>query len=108
MSWFRVADDWTEHPRFADADPSSVAFWLACVAYCARNETDGVIQKSALKRIRFCTQKRTKSLYDLGLLVDSGNGSVLIRDYLDHNPSKASIQAKRVAWRDRQRRARES
>jgi hypothetical protein len=108
MSWFRVSDGWTEHPRFADADAADIAFWLACVAYCARNQTDGVIQKRTLKRIRFCTQKRVNKMYELGLLIDSGNGSVLIRDYLDHNPSKASIQERKAKWRERQRRYRDA
>lgn len=43
MPWIKVDDHYDEHRKFADAGPFGVALWLAGIAYCNRNLTDGYI-----------------------------------------------------------------
>jgi hypothetical protein len=49
--WFRINDDFYEHPKFEKAGPLGIALWAATVGYCRRKGTDGVITMSALKRL---------------------------------------------------------
>ncbi len=106
MSWHRVDDCWPDHPRFEGLDAGEVAFWFALLAYCSRNQTDGVVSTYALKRIRFCTPKRIEKLRQRELIVDARDGHVSLRDYLDYQDSKAATRAKREQWRERQSRHR--
>lgn len=43
MPWIKVDDHYDEHHKFADAGPLGVTLWLAGMAYCNRNLTDGLI-----------------------------------------------------------------
>ncbi len=43
MPWIKVDDHYSEHRKFADAGPLGHAMWLAGMAYCNRNLTDGYI-----------------------------------------------------------------
>lgn len=43
MPWIKVDDHYNEHRKFADAGPLGHALWLAGMAYCNRNLTDGHI-----------------------------------------------------------------
>jgi hypothetical protein len=51
MGWVRVSDDFYDHPKFADVTPLSVALWIAGLAYCNRNLTDGYIPQSVAHRL---------------------------------------------------------
>ena len=43
MVWVKIDDHYDEHPKIAQAGPLCVALWLAGLAYCNRNLTDGFI-----------------------------------------------------------------
>jgi hypothetical protein len=43
MPWVKIDDHYDEHPKFASVGPLGVALWLAGLAYCNRNLTDGFI-----------------------------------------------------------------
>ena len=43
MAWVKIDDHFDEHPKIAQAGPLAVAVWLAGLAYCNRNLTDGFI-----------------------------------------------------------------
>jgi hypothetical protein len=43
MPWVRIDDHYDENPKIAQAGPLCVALWLAGLAYCNRNLTDGFI-----------------------------------------------------------------
>lgn len=51
MGWVRVSDDFYDHPKFADVTPLSIALWIAGLAYCNRNLTDGYIPESVAGRL---------------------------------------------------------
>lgn len=51
MGWVRISDDFYDHPKFTDITPLSVALWVAGLAYCNRNLTNGYIPESAAKRL---------------------------------------------------------
>ena len=43
MVWIKIDDHYDEHPKHAEVGPLGQALWLAGLAYCNRNLTDGFI-----------------------------------------------------------------
>jgi len=43
MPWVRLDDHFDEHPKIAAVGPLGIALWVAGLAYCNRNLTDGYI-----------------------------------------------------------------
>jgi hypothetical protein len=88
------------------------AKWLhtAALCYCARHLTDGLLDETDLGLLiaeadmpRTAAMRSITKLVDVGLWAKTGEASYELRDYLDYNPSKADVQAKRQAAKDRMR-----
>lgn len=47
----RVSDDFYDHPKFTDLNAISIALWIAGLAYCNRNLTDGYLTESVAARL---------------------------------------------------------
>lgn len=76
------------------------------IEHCARYETDGLITRSALRRIgRDITKvpSRVLALVEVGRWTVNEGGGWWIHDYLKYNPSKAQKEAQRAAGRERVR-----
>ncbi len=77
---------------------------MRAIIYCARNSTDGLVTPSALRRIGMGlpgVQKRVLALIAAGRWAPNEGGGWFIHDFLDFNPSKAQLDEKRVATRER-------
>lgn len=111
MSWIRLDDGFPRHRRVQELGRDVVAKWLHIVAlcYCGEHLTDGLVDEIALRSIindadippsaaRRCIPK----LVAAGLWIEHESRSGwLIRDYLDYNPTRASVKAKREQAKDR-------
>jgi hypothetical protein len=51
MTWVRIDDHFDEHPKLAAVGPVGWGVWLAGIAYCNRNLTDGFIPYSIAEGI---------------------------------------------------------
>lgn len=51
MTWVRIDDHFDEHPKLAQVGPIGWGVWLAGLAYCNRNLTDGFIPYSIAEGI---------------------------------------------------------
>lgn len=51
MPWVKVDDHFDEHPKMAAVGPVGWGVWLAGLAYCNRNLTDGFIPRTVAKGI---------------------------------------------------------
>lgn len=51
MAWIRVDDHFDEHPKLAKVGPVAWGYWLAGLAYCNRNLTDGFIPWSKARAL---------------------------------------------------------
>lgn len=135
LAWIRVDDHFDEHPKFAKAGPLGMAMWLAGLAYCNRNLTDGFIPWSTAMALLSWSwlgedvPERGRVVYTVGitsgmsgddatckavaeLLVDSGlweeaDGGYLVHDYADYQPSKEEVMAERDRWKERKQRSRD-
>jgi hypothetical protein len=43
MTWFKVDDQFADHPKWVGASDAAVAAWFKGLAYCSRYMTDGLI-----------------------------------------------------------------
>ena len=126
MAWVRIDDQFTDHPKAADAGPLGIAMQVAALCYANRHLTDGFIShKVAARLLDFtgiaielpCTHDpddshvsgmRVQWLSICDSLVDAGlwevvEGGWQIHDYLEYNPSRADTLAKRAADLERKR-----
>lgn len=120
MGWVRIDDAFNDHPKFAAAGPLGIAQWLAGLAYCNRNLTDGFIPKPVAKRLLDWDGVAWRMwqgelmgggddataidvslhLVDVGLWHDA-DGGFQVHDYHDFQPTAESVKAERAKARDR-------
>ena len=124
MPWVRVDDGYAEHPKMLAVGPLGQALWLAGLAYCNRNLTDGFIPWAAASRlVSWEMLRRTEDgrelIWQIGIgtgmhgedvsnkfvvdmLIDVGlwdevAGGYRVHDYDDYQPTKAQVMAEREA-----------
>ncbi|MBE3589986.1 MAG: hypothetical protein IMW98_08510 [Firmicutes bacterium] len=124
MAWVKIDDHFDEHPKLARVGPVGWGVWLAGLAYCNRNLTDGFIPRSvaatlacfevvdsegrvwSLARTSGMVGEDVDSTWVIELLVDAGlweevPGGYRVHDYLDYQPSKEQVISEREAARRR-------
>lgn len=135
MAWIRIDDHFDEHPKLSRIGPLGWGYWLAGLAYCNRNLTDGFIPWSkalvlgSFEVIGPDGDFEVLALADAGdadtvqpanlvtvewlfdLLVKAGlwervEGGFRIHDYEQYQPSRASVMAEREAAKQRMERVR--
>lgn len=100
MSWIRIDDNCTQHPKFVRAGGQAGWLWLAGQGYCARLRTDGRIPKAAAHILQPGGTRLAAVLVREGIWHDQGD-HYEVHDYLEFQPSRAQLEE-----RDRQRTAR--
>jgi hypothetical protein len=118
MSYAPLDDHFDEHPKLVSLDAAEMGVIACAITYATRNLSDGRVPRVWPER-RFGRQgpKLVKHLVDLGIWSVRPDGDFEIVGFLDHNPSRADVLAKRakraeagskgglVSW-DRRERAR--
>jgi hypothetical protein len=127
MPWVRIDDHFDEHPKLAAVGPIGWGVWLAGLAYCNRNLTDGFIPYSVAEGIGGSWKVRVPvpdepgveqiwsidrgsgmhgetmdTQWVIDLLVSGGLweevvGGYRVHDYEDYQPTKAEVLAERAA-----------
>lgn len=102
MTWFKLDDSWDSHPKARAVGLTGRGLWISGGLHCARNLTDGRIEKDIVPVLIATAQvpKTTvKKLVDSGLWIDHGDHYEM-HGYLDYQPSKAVVETDRKRWRD--------
>lgn len=107
MSWVRLDDGFPEHPKISGLSDRAFRFHVAALCYCARNLTDGVIDRKAVRIIGAVVGAKRP----LGLVQTLVNASLwgtcsdtfVINDYLDYNPSNDQVKTDRNRAAERMR-----
>jgi hypothetical protein len=122
MAWVRISDDFYDHPKFDAAGSLGIALWVAGLAWCNRNLSDGFIpRKAAMRLLDFedaaeavahadrngvtnapsntdvtpaVARFVAERLVKAGLW-DEVEGGYRVHDYLDYQKSAAQITAER-------------
>ncbi|QZD98158.1 RepA-like replication initiator [Microbacterium phage Blett] len=104
MVWFRVDDAFWSHPKVLALSDAAVALWLRAGSYCAHQLTDGNVRREALPMLRG-NEFAADDLVHAGLWIETPTGYVF-HDWAKYQPTRASVEAEREGWRQRQRKAR--
>jgi len=94
MTWVRLDDQFADHPKIVGLSSNAFRLHVTGICYAAKHETDGMIPFAAAFVIT--ARKAMSELTDAGLW-DREETGFLIHDYLEYNPSRASLRAKRAA-----------
>lgn len=97
MTWVKIDDLITEHPKFVGLSDAAWTIWIHGLTYAGRNLSDGLIPSGMLNRL--CNTKRpTQAAAELvasGLWDETPEGW-MIHDYLEHQRS-SDVKAKHKA-----------
>lgn len=101
MTWARLDDAMPDNPKIIGlSDPAFRAF-VSAICYCAKHLTDGRVPQGAVK-----VHGKTKaSLVAANLWVVDEDGTIIVHDYLEWNPSRAEVLARRQADSERKAKA---
>lgn len=106
MSYVALDDNFPDHPKVAGLSDKSFRLHISVLCRCGRFLTDGEASKGLLVSVRYGSNAAAiKELLDAGLWEREGEG-YRVHDYLVYNPSKAQVQAKRDAAKERMVRVR--
>jgi hypothetical protein len=119
MAWVRLDENFATHPKVLEAGPLGMAMQVAALCYCNRHQTDGRITLAATRTLidldgfsnvyhegdEITTERIVKDLVNAGLWHESGHDcpicppierGLVIHGYLELQPSKADIEAKKA------------
>lgn len=106
MAWVRLDDQAPRNNKMLKAGPAACWLWVCGIAHSQSQLTDGFISLEALPMIGVAGMTRCRKLADelvkIGLF-DKAEDGYVVHDYLDHNPSKASVMMRRAEDSERKR-----
>lgn len=110
MAWVKLDDQFFAHPKVIDLSKDAKLLFLAGLAHCAAQLTDGAISQGALRVIAATVDVDrvvAGELVNAGLWLTTSTGYT-VHDYLDYNPTADQVKHERAAtaqrvanWRQR-------
>lgn len=103
MSWIKLDDQWMDHPKIIRAGRDARDMWLASLTWCAKHLTDGVFPAELLPALAVAAGINVANCQELATVLvevclwESHDGSYLIHDYLEYNPSKEQVESNKKA-----------
>jgi hypothetical protein len=99
MAWVRLDDQAPRNEKILRAGPAASWLWVCGIAHAQSQLTDGFISEVALPLIgvkgHALAKRLAEDLVAAGLF-DRADSGYLVHDYLDYNPSRAVVFAKRA------------
>jgi len=111
VTWARLDDSFYTHPKIRKAwrTRASIGLHVMAISFAADHSTDGHVPPEFVEDQLPDPKEREAAvgvLLETGIWRENGNGYV-IHDFLDFNPSRADLTARREADRARKRAERE-
>jgi hypothetical protein len=100
VSWFKVDDRLTFHPKVLAAGNEAIGAWVRLGAYCGAHLTDGHLPSSIVLAV--CGPDLARRLVAFRFLDELPDGSYAVHDYLEYNPTAEQVKAERAANAERQ------
>lgn len=110
MTWFKIDDQLHSHPKVlalldGPCPGDALGLWVLAGSWSASQLTDGLVSPSAVRRLGFGLEAAAE-LVRVGLWERTEEG-FRFHDWIACNPSRADVEAKRTATRERVRSHRE-
>lgn len=101
MTWAKIDDGFHAHPKARKAwraHPRALGMHLLALSYCAMQLLDDGVVDEAFVEEKIPQDRERRAVIDA--LVDAGlwdrvDGGWLIHDWLEYNPSRAEVEARR-------------
>ena len=107
MEWFKLAANYADDPKIVAAGEQAELLFVRALAYCAREETAGLVSKNLVKRLTPSNaNRRAATLVKVGLWVEVEDG-YQIKRWADWQSELDALAARRRSDRDRKRAQRE-
>jgi hypothetical protein len=106
MSWVKLDDKLTSHPKVIAAGNAAVGAWVRMLAYAGLHLTDGRVPSAVAKSI--ASPRELAMLLKVGLVILLEDGDYYLHDFLEWNPPASEVKARRDHERDRKQRQRGS
>lgn len=102
MAYAPLDEHFDEHPKYEELELEHFGLMACAIAYCTRNLTDGKVSYAAVRKFGRTMKgvRLAKKLVDLGIWREVDGGWEIV-GFLDHNPSRAEVLAKREDARRR-------
>lgn len=100
MTWFRVDDNLTFHPKAVAAGNTALGLWVRAGSWSAFQLTDGRVPEDIALSIG--TRVQADRLVKAGLWVPNGSGW-MFHEWEERQPTKADVLARRKAGAERLR-----
>jgi hypothetical protein len=117
VTWFKVDDSFSEHPKLEglEGDPvrfmAAISVWTLMGSDCARRLTDGKVSRARFEKVLAGLGKHAPkgadALVECGLW-EVAPGGWVFHDWADYQPTKADVDGARRSKTERQRRWRGS
>ncbi|MBB5748559.1 hypothetical protein [Micrococcus sp. TA1] len=104
MPWFRVDDNFYDHPKVDDLSLEAVGLWTLCGTYCAKQLTDGFVPARRAMKMGG-TESAIAELIKSGLWLDV-EGGYQFHDWDAYQPTREKVERDRESARERQARKR--
>lgn len=98
MPWFKVDDGLADHPKTVLAGNAAMGLWVKAGAWSAKHLTDGFVPSHMVQVLG--TKGQASTLVACGLWSASPDG-FQFGDWSEYQPSKESVEAERLAARER-------
>lgn len=109
MTWVRLDDQWSDHPKFLDVGDHGRIVWVNGLCFASRFLTDGFIPARAAQNFIRCKRLLPAAIRELlaaGLWVTVDRG-YQIHDYKEYQQLATQVKAERAANAERVKRWRE-
>jgi hypothetical protein len=101
VPWFKIDDGFWSHPKVLELSADALALWVRAGSYCAGHLTDGEVKRGTLRLLGADRDAATELV--LAGLWDHDGDRWLFHDWMDYQPTRESVEAERVAARERMR-----
>jgi hypothetical protein len=105
VAWLKVTDGAWMEPWVVSVGNEAFGLHTRLNSYCAAYLTDGLVPAAIVAMIAGGRDDLLDRLEQVGEIQRRETGSVLMVNYLEHNPSKAKVEADREARAAKGRRA---
>lgn len=99
MSWLRIDDGFTKHPKFEGWPPTAKWAWLEVMEYCARYRTQGRIPTDLNLLPRSVTQNLINRAHKSGWCTTGTDGAQWVNDWTTYNPTDPTKAERQARWR---------
>ena len=98
MSWLRVDDGFSRHPKVTALSPKDRWTWLDILCYCARYNTAGYLPENIREFVSGATDRYLNRCVALELLDDDHDG-IRVHDWQTYAPKDPTGAERQARWR---------